>query len=80
MRGLNGSTSNQRLNILGHLHLAELGGAAFAQSGNAAALDMLASLQWVCDRRGIGTVVAAGLDIGREADAAQLVGLPRRRV
>ena len=42
-------TVNQRLNILGHLHLAELGGAAFAQSGNAGALDMLASLQWVRD-------------------------------
>jgi para-nitrobenzyl esterase len=42
-------TVNQRLNILGHLHLAELGGSAFAQSGNAGALDMLASLQWVRD-------------------------------
>ena len=42
-------TVNQRLNILGHMHLAELGGAAFAQSGNAGALDMLASLQWVRD-------------------------------
>src|SRR6266436_8308888 len=34
-------TVNHRLNILGHLHLSELGGAAFAQSGNAGALDML---------------------------------------
>ena len=42
-------TVNHRLNILGHLHLAELGGAEFAQSGNAGALDMLASLQWVRD-------------------------------
>ncbi len=42
-------TVNQRLNILGHLHLAELGGPAFAQSGNAGTLDMLASLQWVRD-------------------------------
>jgi len=42
-------TVNQRLNILGHLHLAEVGGAAFAQSGNAGALDMLASLEWVRD-------------------------------
>jgi para-nitrobenzyl esterase len=42
-------TVNQRLNILGHMHLAEFGGAAFAQSGNAGALDMLASLQWVRD-------------------------------
>jgi len=42
-------TVNHRLNILGFLHLAELGGEAFAQSGNAGALDMLASLQWVRD-------------------------------
>jgi len=42
-------TVNHRLNILGHLHLAELGGPEFAQSGNAGALDMLASLQWVRD-------------------------------
>ena len=42
-------TVNHRLNILGHLHLAELGGPDFAQSGNAGTLDMLASLQWVRD-------------------------------
>jgi para-nitrobenzyl esterase len=40
---------NHRLNILGFMHLAELGGADFAQSGNAGALDMLAALQWVRD-------------------------------
>ena len=40
-------TVNQRLNILGHLHLADLGGEAFAQSGNAGTLDMVAALQWV---------------------------------
>jgi para-nitrobenzyl esterase len=42
-------TVNHRLNILGHLHLAELGGPEFAQSGNAGPLDMLASLHWVRD-------------------------------
>ena len=42
-------TVNQRLNIMGHLHLAELGGEAFAQSGNAGTLDMVAALQWVRD-------------------------------
>jgi para-nitrobenzyl esterase len=42
-------TVNHRLSILGFMHLAELGGADFAQSGNAGALDMLASLQWVRD-------------------------------
>jgi para-nitrobenzyl esterase len=40
---------NHRLNILGFMYLAELGGADFAQSGNVGALDMLASLQWVRD-------------------------------
>jgi para-nitrobenzyl esterase len=40
---------NHRLNILGFMYLAELGGAEFGQSGNAGALDMLASLQWVRD-------------------------------
>jgi para-nitrobenzyl esterase len=40
---------NHRLNILGFMHLAEPGGPEFAQSGNAGALDMLASLQWVRD-------------------------------
>jgi para-nitrobenzyl esterase len=40
-------TVNQRLNILGHMHLAELGGEAFVQSGNAGTLDMVAALQWV---------------------------------
>jgi para-nitrobenzyl esterase len=42
-------TVNHRLNILGFMHLAELGGPEFAQSGNAGALDMLASLEWVRD-------------------------------
>src|SRR5262249_17810849 len=42
-------TVNQRLNILGHFYLADLGGEAFAQSGNAGTLDMVASLQWVRD-------------------------------
>jgi para-nitrobenzyl esterase len=42
-------TVNQRLNIIGHLHLADIGGAAYAQSGNAGTLDMIASLQWVRD-------------------------------
>jgi para-nitrobenzyl esterase len=40
-------TVNQRLNILGHLHLADLDGERFASSGNAGTLDMVAALQWV---------------------------------
>ena len=40
---------NHRLNILGHLHLADLGGPEWAHSGNAGVLDLVAALQWVRD-------------------------------
>ena len=40
---------NHRLNTFGFTHLAELGGADFAQSGNVGALDMVAALKWVRD-------------------------------
>jgi para-nitrobenzyl esterase len=40
---------NHRLNICGYLHLADLGGERFAQSGNAGSLDMVAALEWVRD-------------------------------
>ena len=42
-------TVNHRLNIFAHLHLAEIGGPDFAQSGNAGVLDLVASLEWVRD-------------------------------
>jgi para-nitrobenzyl esterase len=42
-------TVNQRLNILAHLDLSEMGGAEFAASGNAGTLDMVAALEWVRD-------------------------------
>ncbi len=40
-------TVNQRLNIFGHLDLSQFGGAEYAASGNAGALDMIAALHWV---------------------------------
>ncbi len=40
---------NHRLNILGHLQLAEIGGARYAHSGNAGILDLIAALRWVRD-------------------------------
>jgi para-nitrobenzyl esterase len=40
---------NHRLNILGFLHLAELGGEAYAESGNIGMLDAVAALGWVRD-------------------------------
>ena len=42
-------TVNQRLNIFGHLDLSDVGGADYAQSGNAGTLDMIAALHWVRD-------------------------------
>jgi para-nitrobenzyl esterase len=42
-------TVNHRLNIFGHLDLSEAGGSAYAQSGNAGVLDLIAALQWVRD-------------------------------
>jgi para-nitrobenzyl esterase len=46
-RGVVVVTVNQRLNIFGHLHLGDHYGEAYAQSGNAGALDMIAALRWV---------------------------------
>jgi para-nitrobenzyl esterase len=40
---------NHRLNIFGHLHLADIGGPAWAHSGNAGALDLVAGLRWVSE-------------------------------
>jgi len=42
-------TVNHRLGPLGYLHLAEIGGEAYAGSGNAGMLDLVASLEWVRD-------------------------------
>jgi para-nitrobenzyl esterase len=42
-------TVNHRLNGFGFLYLAELGGAAFAESGNAGMLDLVLALRWVRD-------------------------------
>src|SRR4051794_24450359 len=40
---------NHRLNIFGFLHLADIGGAHYAHSGNAGVLDLVAALAWVRD-------------------------------
>ena len=39
--------SNHRLGLLGYLYLGELGGEAYATSGNQGMLDIVAALQWV---------------------------------
>ena len=40
-------TVNHRLNVFGFLDVSEIGGADFAQSGNAGMLDLVAALEWV---------------------------------
>jgi para-nitrobenzyl esterase len=42
-------TVNHRLNTFGFLHLADIGGAKFAQATNAGILDVVAALEWVRD-------------------------------
>ncbi|HTQ13998.1 MAG TPA: carboxylesterase/lipase family protein [Rhizomicrobium sp.] len=42
-------TLNHRLNAFGYLELAEVFGPAYAQSGNAGMLDIVAALEWVRD-------------------------------
>jgi len=53
-------TVNHRLGVLGHLHLAGLGGARWAGSGNAGLLDVALALAWVRDN-----AAAFGGDPGR---------------
>jgi para-nitrobenzyl esterase len=40
---------NHRLNVFGYCYLGDLGGAEFAESGNAGMLDLVQALQWVRD-------------------------------
>jgi len=40
-------TLNHRLNVFGHLYLARLGGAEYAESGNLGVLDLVTALRWV---------------------------------
>ncbi len=42
-------TVNHRLNAFGYLYLGEIGGPAFADSGNAGMLDLVLALEWVRD-------------------------------
>jgi para-nitrobenzyl esterase len=42
-------TVNHRLNVFGFLYLGRLGGAEYAESGNAGMLDLVAALRWVHD-------------------------------
>ncbi|WP_062308823.1 carboxylesterase/lipase family protein [Alicyclobacillus sendaiensis] len=62
-------TINYRLGPLGFLHLAHLGGEAYASSGNAGILDQVAALAFVRD-----TIEAFGGDPGRVTVAGESAG------
>jgi para-nitrobenzyl esterase len=76
-------TVNHRLNIFGHLYLAELGGAEYADSGNAGILDLVLALRWVRDNvaefggdPGLVTVFGQS---GGGAKSATLMAMPEAR-
>jgi para-nitrobenzyl esterase len=76
-------TVNHRLNGFGFLYLAELGGAEFADSGNAGMLDLVLALQWVRDNAAelggdAGNVTIFGQS-GGGAKCATLMAMPAAR-
>lgn len=76
-------TLNHRLNAFGYLYLAELGGEAFADSGNAGMLDIVLALQWVRDNIAEfggdpGNVTIFGQS-GGGAKASVLMAMPAAR-
>ena len=76
-------TVNHRLNGFGYLYLAELGGAEFADSGNAGQFDLVLALQWVHDNitefgGDAGCVTIFGQS-GGGAKCATLMAMPAAR-
>jgi para-nitrobenzyl esterase len=76
-------TVNHRLNAFGYLYLAELGGEAFADSGNAGMLDLVLALRWIRDNiAGLGgdpdRVTLFGQS-GGGAKASVLMAMPAAR-
>ncbi len=73
-------TVNGRLNGFGFLYLADLCGAAYAESGNVGMLDLVLALQWVRDNiAGFGGDPANVLIFGQSgggAKCATLMGMP----
>jgi len=76
-------TVNHRLNSFGYLYLARLGGAQFADSGNAGMLDLVLALQWVRDNieefGGDPDRVMVFGQSGGGAKIATLMGMPAAR-
>lgn len=76
-------TVTHRLNLFGHLSLAQLGDASFADSGNAGQLDLIQALQWVCRHAAefggcVGNVTVFGQS-GGGAKIATLMAMPATR-
>ena len=74
---------NHRLNIFGFLHLADIGGRAWANSGNAGVLDLVAALRWVRDNIGRfggdpGSVTIFG-ELGGGGKVSVLLAMPAAR-
>jgi para-nitrobenzyl esterase len=73
-------TVNHRLNVFGHLYLADLGGEAFAASGNAGVQDMELALRWVRDNiaafGGDGSNVTIFGESGGGAKVSTLLAIP----
>lgn len=74
---------NHRLNVFGHLYLADLAGAGYADSGNAGVLDIVEALRWVRDNVGgfggdPGNVTIFG-ESGGAAKVSVLMAMPAAR-
>ncbi len=74
---------NHRLNILGFLHLADLGGPEWAHSGNAGMLDIVAALRWVREHAEAfggdpGNVTIFG-ELGGGGKVSALLAMPAAR-
>jgi para-nitrobenzyl esterase len=76
-------TVNHRLNVFGFLYLSHLGGAEYAESGNAGMLDIVAALHWVHDNIAAfggdpGNVTIFGQS-GGGAKVSTLMAMPQAR-
>ena len=76
-------TLNHRLSVFGFLYLGHLGGAEYAESGNAGMLDLVAALRWVHDNIAAfggdpGNVTIFGQS-GGAAKVSTLMAMPQAR-
>lgn len=76
-------TVNHRLNVFGFLYLGHLGGAEYAESGNAGMLDLVAALRWVHDNISAFGGDPANVTIfgqsGGAAKVSTLMAMPQAR-